>query len=445
MDSFDPDSNFFNRHGFINTTYFTPETLKAMLTENNGISFSVLHLNIRGLNKNFGSLKNLLVEINFCFKVICITESCCFDDLHTSNRYQLPNYVSIHQVRKNCKTGGGITVFVHKELIYNIRHDLSVNDEDTEAPCLEMRHQKSKNIFINTIYRQPFGNKKDFENYLGKFLEKTKTKIIYLLGDFNLNLLNYDTNCKVKSYCNTAFSHNFIPIINKPTCVTNHNATIIDHILTNSFDSKIDTGILKVDISDNFLIFFTSKSINVKTSQDPVFVTKCDINPFTLSLLKEKILKVDWGLLHTIKDPNEAYKIFLNVFSNLYEIAFPKIKIKVNSKTLLSPWITCGILKSSKRKQRLYEKFLKNRNSANKENYKTFARLFESIKQISKKNCYHNLLITYEYDIKRTWPMIKETIGSKQSTGTLFPKRLAVNDLEFFDKKTIAENFNKFL
>ena len=67
-----------------------------------------------------------------------------------------------------------------------------------------------------------------------------------------------------------------------------------------------------------------------------------------------------------------------------------------------------SLLKSSKRKQKLYEKFLKNRNSVNKENYKTFARLFESIKQKFKKNCYHNLLITYENNIKRTWATIKE-------------------------------------
>ena len=121
--------------------------------------------------------------------------------------------------------------------------------------------------------------------------------------------------------------------------------------------AKIDTRILEVDISDHFPIFFTSKSINVKTSQDPLFVTKQDINPFTLSLFKEKLLKVEWRLLHAIKDPNEAYKTFSNVFSNLYETAFPKIKIEVNSKTQLSPWITCGILKSSKCKQKLY-KFL---------------------------------------------------------------------------------------
>ena len=120
-------------------------------------------------------------------------------------------------------------------MVYNIRHDLGVNDEDIEALCLEMINQKSKNIFINTFYRQPSGKKENFENYFDKFLEKTKTKITYLLGDFSLNLLHYDTNCNIKSCCNTAFSHNFIPIINKPTRVTNHNATIIDHILIKFF------------------------------------------------------------------------------------------------------------------------------------------------------------------------------------------------------------------
>ena len=72
---------------------------------------------------------------------------------------------------------------------------------------------------MNTIYRQSSGNRENFENYFGKFLQKLKTKITYVLGDFNLNFLDYDTNCKAKSYCSRGFSHNFIPIINKPTCV----------------------------------------------------------------------------------------------------------------------------------------------------------------------------------------------------------------------------------
>ena len=69
---------------------------------------------------------------------------------------------------------------------------------------------------------------------------------------------------------------------------------------------------------------------------------------------------------------------------NLYEIAFPKMKIKLKSKTGLSSWITRDILKSSKHKQKLYENFL-NRSSVNIGNYKTFAALFESIKRKYKK------------------------------------------------------------
>ena len=75
------------------------------------------------------------------------------------------------------------------------------------------------------------------------------------------------------------------------------------------------------------------------------------------------------------------------------------MEIKVNSKTQFSPSITRGILKSSKRNQKLYEKTLNNKHSVNKENYNTFARLFGSIKTKSKKNYYHNLLINYENDM----------------------------------------------
>ena len=78
--------------------------------------------------------------------------------------------------------------------------------------------------------------------------------------------------------------------------MTNHNAAIIYHVLTNSFDSKIDTGISMVDDADHFLIFFKSKLLTVKTSQDLEFDTKRNISSFTLSLPnpKEKLLRVDW-------------------------------------------------------------------------------------------------------------------------------------------------------
>ena len=48
--------------------------------------------------------------------------------------------------------------------------------------------------------------------------------------------------------------------------------------------------------------------------------------------------------------------------------------------------------KSSKKKQRLHEEFLKNRTPKDKEKYKTYKNLFENIKKRSKKKFYSEKL-----------------------------------------------------
>ena len=61
----------------------------------------------------------------------------------------------------------------------------------------------------------------------------------------------------------------------------------------------------------------------------------------------------------SFQNPDDAYKAFLKRFSTLYDEYFPEKKMKLKHKDLQSPWITKGIRRSSKRKQRLYEKLLK--------------------------------------------------------------------------------------
>ena len=78
-----------------------------------------------------------------------------------------------------------------------------------------------------------------------------------MVGDLNLNLLDYRTNTKVKDCLNLTFQNFLIPVINKPTRITKTNATLIDHILTNDFvNTDSSTGIVKIDILDHFPIFF---------------------------------------------------------------------------------------------------------------------------------------------------------------------------------------------
>ena len=86
--------------------------------------------------------------------------------------------------------------------------------------------------------------------------------------------------------------------------------------------------------------------------------------------------------------PNEAYNNFLKIFSNLYDIAFPKKEIEIISKCLNTPCITKGVRTSSKRKQRLYEKYLKIWSKEKEKTYKTYKILLDRIKKNANK--YHS-------------------------------------------------------
>ena len=144
---------------------------------------------------------------------------------------------------------------ISNSLIYNIKPDLSINNDNVEAVCIEFVNENGKNILINTQCRQRAGTYSEFEKYLKDFTNKAKNngKDLYIVGDLNLNLLDYSTNSKVKDYLNIVFQNLLISMINKPIRVSKSNATIIDHILTNSFlNTDCFTGIIKTDISDHF-------------------------------------------------------------------------------------------------------------------------------------------------------------------------------------------------
>ena len=63
--------------------------------------------------------------------------------------------------------------------------------------------------------------------------------------------------------------------------------------------------------------------------------------------------------------------------------------------------MTKDLLKLSKRKQKLYEKFLKKRTSQNGSIYKAYISLFESLKKKSKKTFYTRHLENYQNDTKK--------------------------------------------
>ena len=97
---------------------------------------------------------------------------------------------------------------------------------------LKLVIKKEKNIICGCIYRHPNAAPTKFL----KYIEFTIFKIdcneyeIFLMGDFNIDLLQYDTNTTSDDFINSMTAHSFLPYILQPTRVTDHSATVTDNI-----------------------------------------------------------------------------------------------------------------------------------------------------------------------------------------------------------------------
>ena len=224
------------------------------------------------------------------------------------------------------------------------------------------------------------------------------------------NSLDYAANNHVQNVFNLAFENGVFPVINQPTRITKTGETAIDHILRNTIlEFEVHSGIIKNDISDHFGIFCVLKTDLEKKSNNE-YILRRDIGKSNVEKFKEHMNTVDWNLITQTLNPNDSYSIFIEKFIKNYDQAFPLQNIKIKGKSLVAPWITKGIRKSSRKKQHLYEKFLKHKTTKTLETYKNYKKRFEKIKNSSKKH-YQNKLEKCKNNIKTTWKTMKEIIG----------------------------------
>ena len=168
----DPDINFYNKNNLehLDTPYLNSEEVNDRFQTIDDNDFSVLHINIRSMAANFEKLKNFLYQCKHTFSIISITETWCTNEnLINNSNFQLPNYQPISFERKTRKRGGGIINFIHKEIMFKMRDDLSVSDADNEVLTIEIINQNCKNIFI--------AKQKNFQIISSTFLTKFQTVI----------------------------------------------------------------------------------------------------------------------------------------------------------------------------------------------------------------------------------------------------------------------------
>ena len=173
---------------------------------------------------------------------------------------------------------------------------------------------KPKNAIVGVLYRPPGTDVNVFNEYLEGILEKVKAekKLLYLLGDYNINLLHADKHAASQDFLDLVYSHSLLPNITKPTRVTKTSATLIDNIFSNDIMSSnnLFTGILYSDITDHYPIFHIDNSSRVK-SKDTVIKRRI-FSQSNIANFSSALCNHNWDHVLQNNDPQIAYSLFMN-------------------------------------------------------------------------------------------------------------------------------------
>jgi hypothetical protein len=250
----------------------------------------------------------------------------------------------------------------------------------------------SKNIIVGTIYRPPNKKVEVFENAMNVLLLKIdkENKICYLMGDFNIDLLKSESCDYANRFIEQPFTSSFVPLITKPTRITEHTATIID-IFTNNIEKVENSinGIIFTDISDHLPILhmFDSKNPVENSTKQTNVIYKREINNSNIT-----IKNASWDNVFFQENPTKSFNEFSKIFTTTYETNFPlrQKHLKNNIDQGKSPWMTRCIIKSEMKKNKLYKTFLRNPSEKNKTKYKKYKNKLNHIIKMAKKNIMKN-------------------------------------------------------
>ena len=129
-----------------------------------------------------------------------------------------------------------------------LKTGVSCSKQESWNVFIEVLSESNKNTVVSCIYKHPGLTTQNFNfDYLQPLIDKLsiENKNIILLGDFNSDLLHYESNNPTREFFDLMFSASLTPQITIPTCLTVHSRTLIDNIFTNFVEENSTSGNLE--------------------------------------------------------------------------------------------------------------------------------------------------------------------------------------------------------
>uniref|UniRef100_A0A669B1C7 Reverse transcriptase domain-containing protein n=1 Tax=Oreochromis niloticus TaxID=8128 RepID=A0A669B1C7_ORENI len=389
---------------------------------------------------NFDFIKDYLQQFSRPFSVIAITET--WFNVDKVIDFCLNGYDLKYMNRLN-KAGGGVAIYVHNSIKYNVVTTMSMAiDGILECLTIEIMNEKKRNVIISCIYRTPSSSIDTFNEWIEKMFASVNQKLLFICGDFNIDLLNPTRLKAIDDFTDTMYSLSLYPTITKPSRITSHSATIIDNIFTNVMDFQINSGLLVCDITDHLTVF-TLCDCNLKKIDTKITIAKRTINEEAIHAFNFDLAQQDWSSVYDESDVDKAYDNFLDIFTMLNNKHCPVNEHKTKKKKIKSPWLTKGIINACKKKNNLYKQFIKVKTKEVEQRYKAYRNKLTDIIRTSKQLYYRRRLYENKNNIKGTWVVLNNLI-KQGSSGTSYPEYFFDANGENHNMSNIVDGFNKF-
>lgn len=316
---------------------------------------TIVHMNIQGIKSNFDEFIMQIMPYISMIDIIILTET----KFNSSNPFSFSitgfsEYFSSKQFNQN----SGIAIFTSS----------SMNVEINELDNLELTNCIQLNITTNNqtltllaIYRSPNTNPNKFIQDLDNYLTHNRKNKMILIGDININILNDNIQDIGHDYLDIVHSHNFIPHITDPTRVQTNKrhrtqqyyttVSCIDHIMYKDTSRSImpSTAIIETNITDHYTVAIKLQMNNENLNDRTVIKTYKQINYEKPS---EMISQVDWTIITNSTDVDFTAEKLIDIVQNITE-SCTETRRYTNKLTPLKPWMTQGLLKSIRTRDRL--------------------------------------------------------------------------------------------
>jgi len=282
-----------------------------------------------------------------------------------------------------------------------------------ESVWIHFKTENGERVLIGCMYRSPNSTEANTEHTISllKTNELSKFDKICIIGDFNYPNINWNggnNNPKDTELIETIRDAFLIQMVDKPTRYREgQRANILDLVLVNDEQLISDiTHMAPVAKSDHNVLYFQLYTDALENVTSETY--RYNMSKGNFEKMRREFSEIDWTHLNTL-EVEECWADIRDKIQHSMENNIPKVKVKKKRK-LRPYWLSASLVKSVKKKYRLYKRYLETQMGTDYQRYINLRNLCNKLIKKERKNFERDIAGDCKKNPKRFWKYVQNKL-----------------------------------